>query len=681
MIMLPAMSIKHSYISYGKDNIADALIVPCLQCAKTYKRSVGFFSSNALEIILNGLIGLVRNHGHILLVASPNLSQEDVITIKKGYDSRNKIVENIFSNQFEDSIDELDDERLEILYELVSKGILDIKIAVTKHAGMYHDKLGIIEDIDGNAIAFYGSANASYNGYCENYEKVRVSRSWIDGEKDSVDDEEDEFDALWNNTNPFVDVYTYTKCAREHILKVVNNRKLKSKQKEVIRLRDYQEEAIQCWIENNYHGFFEMATGTGKTWTAIYAAKALLEKSDAMLVICAPYKHLIKQWAGDVEKVFPKAEIVLVSSENPIWSQQITQAILKKQYYPNTQIIILTTNSSFYLRRFYNAISRSKERKLLIVDEAHRFTRYSEQLNRVFAYMLALSATPYSGKNKKRGQELINFFGGEVYKLPIEDALKRGYLVPYYYYPMYVHASDQEEMKFNNYSRQIASCYQDNILINKELLVKALRGRLRVISMADEKQQNLTTILKNFQNKNHFVVYCGDGKLFDQKGEELRHIQSVKNVLTDLGFRVSQFTASENMAERMRLVESFNNGDISALVAIRCLDEGINIPSIESALILSSNDDQREFIQRRGRILRKYQGKNSADIYDVVVLPSRDNATWAAIELRRFYEYARLAVNSEELLEKLHNLLEYYSLQLKDIVSFEYEDIEEDEDE
>lgn len=161
--------------------------------------------------------------------------------------------------------------------------------------------------------------------------------------------------------------------------------------------------------------------------------------------------------------------------------------------------------------------------------------------------------------------------------------------------------------------------------------------------------------------------------MFNSQGEEKRHIEQVKDILTEDKYRVSQFTAQENMKTRMELVESFNKGMIDCLVAIRCLDEGINIPSINGALILASNDDYREFVQRRGRILRKYtdeysgEEKKNANIYDVIVLPSYDMVSWAAIELRRFYEYARLADNADELMERLYQMLGDYGLELDDI--------------
>lgn len=310
---LKELNIHHSYISYGENGIATSLINPALKNAITYKRSVGFFSSSVLTVIIDGVMSLIRNGGHIQIIASPNLSDTDIVTIRDGYEYRRKLLEDAFSKEFYIAVDSLDDEKLRMLLELITKNYMDIKIAITKRTGMYHDKLGIIEDSDENVIAFYGSANESYNGYCENYEKVRVVRNWIEGETESVKDEQQEFDSLWNNANPFVDVYDYSECAKKHLLKVVKTRMEKKKSGTGIVLRDYQEDAIRAWVDNNYHGFYVMATGTGKTWTAIYAAKKMLEKKSAMIVICAPYKHLIKQWAEDVKRAFPDAKIILVS--------------------------------------------------------------------------------------------------------------------------------------------------------------------------------------------------------------------------------------------------------------------------------------------------------------------------------------------------------------------------------
>lgn len=676
------IDIRISYISCGDENIADSFLVPALRCTKLYKRSVGFFSSGVFEPIIDGIVTLARNGGHIQLIASPKLNASDVVAIEEGYRKREEIIEDAFSRDFVDSIEGLDDDQLNLLVALIAQGTLDIQIAVTKTIGDYHDKLGIMEDFDGNTIVFYGSANSSLNGYKDNYEKIRIVKSWIDSQVESVEDEKKEFDALWNHLNPYVTVYSYKESASKEILQVIQNRKERHSktQEEPITLRSYQEEAIDAWVDNGYQGFYVMATGTGKTWTSIFAAKKLIEKYAAMIVICAPYKHLVKQWSEDIERAFPGAKLILVSGENPNWETQITQEIIRKKYNPQNQIIIISTIASFDTERFEKTISKSAEDKLLIVDEAHRFTAMNDGVKNTYKYLLGLSATPFSGSSAQKGLDLMRFFGGQVFNLPIEDALGK-FLVNYHYYPIFVRATLDEEERFRYHSKKIISCFKNNVCINKDLLVKSVRNRLRVISMAEEKQTSIHSIIGQVNDHDHVVVYCGDGKLFDNESGEIRHIRFVKGILDELGYKPSQFTAKENMQERMNLVDQFNKGNITALAAIRCLDEGINIPSIKSALILSSNDDYREFVQRRGRILRQFGDKKYADIYDVIVLPSYELTTWAKIELRRFLEYAHLSLNWAELEPVLNGLLNDYGLTIEDIDVYDYEEVEEPLDE
>lgn len=676
------IDIKRSYISCGEDGIADALIVPALKCTNHYYRSVGYFSSGVFDTIMDGIPTFVRNGGDIKMIASPKLNNEDIEAINLGYEEKERIIGNAFSREFLEEVENFDDSRLALLAELIARGILDIKIAVTNTLGDYHDKLGILEDFEGNKVAFYGSANSSKNGYRDNYDKIRVVKSWIDGQKDSVDDEVEEFDSLWNGTNKFVEVYEYKESARKHLLQVMERRSTSKKQGNTgIKLRDYQEEAIKAWVNNDYHGFYVMATGTGKTWTAIYSAKRLLEEHSATVVICAPYKHLVKQWSEDVRKAFPDAVLIMVSSENPSWDQKISQAIINKRYNKDVQIIIISTIVSFNLERFTNVINKDSSDKLLIVDEAHRFTKRNEDLKCDYKYMLGLSATPYSGRSAASGKELMKYFGGQVFDLPIETALDKKFLVPYYYKPIFVYATEEEEERFRKQSRIIASYFRNGKCIDPESLAKTLRNRLRIISMAQAKIDGIGDFVNQIEEKDHVVVYCGDGRLYDDTGEEIRHIRQVKRVLNDMDYKASQFTAQENMTERMELVDAFNKGEISALAAIRCLDEGINIPSIRSALILSSNDDYREFVQRRGRILRLYNDKESAVIYDVVVLPSDDMTEWAKIELRRYREYAKLSINYDETMDELDSLLIQYGLSEEDVDVYDYEEMEDEIDE
>lgn len=460
---------------------------------------------------------------------------------------------------------------------------------------------------------------------------------------------------------------------------------LSKKEKEPVELRDYQKEAIANWVANDCRGFYVMATGTGKTWTAIYSALSVIKCKPILLVICAPYKHLVRQWYEDVHKVLPENTIVMISSENCNWEDQLLDAVLNIKYRKKTTLIAISTIKSFNTKKFSRIVNKATVEKMLIVDEAHRFKNLNDEIKDNYRYMLGLSATPFKRKQDRFGQELMDYFGGQVYNLPLEYAIDNNYLVHYNYYPIYVNATESEERSFERYTNLMASCFKNNVCIDVENFAKYKRSRLRIISMAQEKIDRIHWILSHVREDDHFIIYCGDGRLFEeQRGEEVRHIQYVKDILTNMEYRVNQFTAEENIKERMQVVNSFNKGMIDALVAIRCLDEGINIPSIKGALILSSNDDYREFVQRRGRILRTYtneytgEKKTIANIYDVIVLPSV-NVSFAQIELRRFFEYARLADNVSYCMHELKDLLTRYNLVLEDVMDLEENEGELDE--
>lgn len=295
-------------------------------------------------------------------------------------------------------------------------------------------------------------------------------------------------------------------------------------------------------------------------------------------------------------------------------------------------------------------------------------------------YKLGLSATPVFGNDEGKTKILLNWFGGKVIDFPIEKAIGK-YLVNYEYHPMFVYATEDDESKFAKYTQMMLSAFdpKTNTIIDEEKFTIGYRGRLKAISMAEEKLTNLPKIFNEIEDKDHTIIYCSDGKVSTEK-EEIRHLEHVlsliNNSILPLGptVKASKFTASEDISTRLQLIDNFNKGEINYLVAIRCLDEGINIPSIKSALILSSNDNYREFVQRRGRILRLYtdpdthKEKQKADIYDVIVLPSTENKSFIEIELRRYYEYSRLALNSSDLNEKLEELLNSYNLTKKDIL-------------
>ncbi|MBD5471463.1 MAG: DEAD/DEAH box helicase family protein [Lachnospiraceae bacterium] len=683
---LSDLDIRISYTSQGESDILDDFLVPALKEANLYKRSVGFFSSSVFELLGVGLQKLIDNNGQIKIICSPELSREDLEGIQLGYALKAATTNKLFEDDIDKTISELSDENLIRMVTLISTDHMNVIVVDLENSrGIYHDKIGIIQDKEGNKILFVGSPNESVNAYEYNYEKVRVSVSWNPYDIARIDDDEQEFDGIWNGTNKYIRKKDYTYIMIDKLKEEAKKRNIKlpekGKRQEPIQLRDYQEKAIENWIANDFHGFYVMATGTGKTWTAIYSALEVIKNRPILLVICAPYKHLVRQWYEDIHKVLPNNATVMISGENHEWEDQLLDAILNVKYGEKVTIVAISTIKSFNKNKFSRIADKATLEKMLIVDEAHRFKNLNEEIKDTYRYMLGLSATPFSHKQDKFGQELMDYFGGQVFDLPLEYAIEHDYLVHYNYYPIYVNALEEEERNFERYTSLMASCFRNNICINVEKLAKYKRARLRVISMAHEKLDRINWILGQIREDDHFIVYCGDGRLFEEeRGEEVRHIQYVKDVLSNLGYRVNQFTAEENIKDRMQIVNSFNKGMVDSLVAIRCLDEGINIPSIKGALILSSNDDYREFIQRRGRILRTYtneytgEKKEIANIYDVIVLPPT-NKIFAQIELRRFYEYARLADNADYCIRELADMMAQYNLTMEDIV-----DLEENED-
>lgn len=661
---LKDLKINSVYRSYGEDTISD-MINPALSKAVYYKRSVGFFSSSSLKITASGINQLVNNNGKIQFIASPHLSDSDKKAIELGYKIKEDIIQSRFIEEFEKTIMDLEDSYLSMLAELIAAGIMEIKIVKTRGLGDYHDKFAILEDSMGNIISFNGSSNESQNGLCDNYERIFVFKSWETSNLEFVNDDISEFNELWSGTNKFNETYSFTEAIEKSIIKVRENR---GKIKAVLQPYDYQQEAIKAWENNGYNGFYVMATGTGKTLTALFGLQRLMETGPLFTVIIVPYRHLIAQWEEDVKKIFPDTTIIEVSSDFPGWDNKMKNFLMfNNSKETKKSVIVISTIISFYSEKFNSASRYNKMDNCLIVDEAHNFINkiYDNKYFINYNYKLGLSATPVFGANTKKTDDLLEFFGGEVYSLPIEKAIGK-YLVNYEYYPIFINSTDADERNFKYQTQRMMASIKNGVIVDEEEYSKAYRARLRCISMAENKIINLENIIKQIDAHDHFIVYCSDGRGDDDA--ETRHLNIVIRKLINLGYDPSQFTAKEDMHTRMNLIDAFNKGDIHTLAAIRCLDEGINIPSITKALILSSNNNYREFVQRRGRILRKYKDKKIAYIYDVIVLPTHDCIDIAKIELKRFNEYAKVALNKEKLELILNKYLNLYGLSYSDIL-------------
>ena len=428
------------------------------------------------------------------------------------------------------------------------------------------------------------------------------------------------------------------------------------------KLRDYQVEAINNWFDNGNFGIFEMATGTGKTFTALSAFKKLSDMHDKFLtVIACPQLHLIDQWIKDIKK-FHDSDIVVFASSNHKRLANLKELKGDFSLGLTDKAVILTTHMSLSNEDLMKFIDEFKHPSLLIVDEVHGIGSSKQVLglNDSYDYRLGLSATPERWFDEEGTQFIYDFFGNVVFEFDIEDALEtvnpdtgETYLTPYYYHPIIIDLDNDEMDEYIDLSRQIAYYLNSKNKLAKEKVEALILKRKLIINNAKEKFQEFKNILNENPDLDKTIIFCSP--------QQIKIVQKILN-----GKRIPQhkFTQSESakklkndlFSEREEIIKRFENGDYKILVAIKCLDEGVDIPIANTAIIMSSTSNPREYVQRRGRILRRAPGKKFANIYDMIVFPKR-NARYASDisdkEVDRYREFASNAINSYECLQIL----------------------------
>ena len=702
--------LKH-YKTY-KHNIVKEFYTPVLQESVLYQRSVGFFSSTALIELTKGIAGIVKNGGKIQFIVSPYLSEEDVAAIQKGYEKK-KIIEQALLREYKEPENYFQEERLNLLSHLIENGNLDIKVAFTppnKSTGMYHEKVGIVTDAEGNKIVFTGSLNETINAFYNNYESIVVFTSWEES-RQYAEEMQNDFDALWNNEDTDLEIIEFPEVVKE---KIKLNQKPKINydideeemveespvQKGVPRmppgfdLRDYQKDAIEKWEENNYCGIFDMATGTGKTYTGLGAVTKLYEakKRLAIIIVC-PYQHLVEQWVEDIELFNLLPTIGYSSSKQKNWKKRLEDDILDFSIGVIDCFCFVTTNATYSSKFVCEQMKYLGKDTLLLVDEAHNFGSLNlrNKLYPNIEYRLALSATLDRHGDEEGTDCLKTYFGEKCIQYDLKRAIKEGKLTPYYYYPVVVYLDEDEMEQYRDISYRVSKeCHKDkhgNLKITdkgKRLLLQ----RARIVAGAKSKLVELKKLMQNYKNDTHILVYCGatrvqtfeyDESEHDEEGE--RQIVAVSKILgNELGMKVTHFTSNESAEEREVIKRRFASADpYQAIVAIKCLDEGVKIPSIKTAFILASTTNPKEYIQRRGRVLRLASNKPYAVIYDFVTLVrpleevnpySTDYNCERALakrELARIKEFGEIALNSRDSDELINDLECAYELSIEEL--------------
>lgn len=695
------------------DNISKDFYNPLLAQAIEYKRAVGFFSSTALVEISKGISGLVKNGGKIRLIASPNLSNEDVEAIRLGYKNREEVVHDALMRELVPPKNSSQAERLNFLANLIADNILDIKIALTESGsgiGMYHEKLGIITDSDGNKVAFSGSMNESLNAFKTNYETIDVFRSWTN-DNERVEIKERAFNSIWDDVENGVRVYRFEEVTNEFINKYrkseVNYEDYCEKDdlnntygsdNEFFRIPDkvdffdYQKDAMDIWIKRGCYGIYDMATGTGKTYTALGSLcklSAILHEELAVVIV-VPYQHLVEQWMEDIE-LFNVHPIKAYSYPGQKWRKEFRDAVQAYNVGAIKNFCIISTNATFMLNDYQEILSKFKRNYCFVVDEAHNLgaENICRLLPKKARYRLALSATIERFRDEKGTEALYKYFGKEpCISFSLKEAIKKKFLTPYYYYPVLVYLDGEELSEYNELTKLIIkNGYQAGVNVEKgSYLELLLIKRARIIAGCHQKVDKLIEMIEPYKDKNHILIYCGATK-YDRTDVsdvgEIRQIDEInRRLYSDFGMKVRKFTSTENSEERTEIKNMFISETIQAITAIKCLDEGVNIPAINTAFILASSTNPKEYIQRRGRVLRKAPNKEYAVIYDFITLPrpldrvklcsneeKKLDLTLVKREFDRMLDFADSANNPSEIDGLRQKILDTYNV----IVSMEDE--------
>lgn len=660
------LNIKRFYRSKF-DELDRDFLVPLLANAKTYNRGTGYFSISALSNIVTGLIPYIKNGGNIRIVTSVELSPEDREILIKGLDiKKEKVLENIEYEIDKEILDEKSILKLDVITNLIAAGRLSIHIAYMPTGGIYHEKIGLMSDFNGDSICFIGSANETYSAYSKNFESLIVLKSW-EGDNGDIDEQLKYFEKLWNNEIKDLEVLSFPDALERKLFTKFKTSKelseaikkleesyfqdeIKIKKKSLYK---YQEQAIKEFIENKYNHFYEMATGTGKTFTAVKTIEKLNEKfNNLFVIILVPQIDLQEQWKKELLENNYNPYLFGGIGNSQDWEERYDECVI--DYFNNESIVVSVCIYDTFFSKLYKEVDDFPGYKMLIVDEAHELSvNQFNKLPKTVEFRLGLSATPQR-HNLNETTEIINFFTRnriETYKYTIDEAIENGFLSRYEYYPIFVHLNKREFEMYQNFTKRLIYLFSQKD-IDFTQIQDISNNRSIIVKKANSKLDKLLELIEKKYNFNNAVVYCGQGK--DYEADE-----SIINIVTKYlavngGYRVSQFTSKTDY--RTLVLREFENGYFDTLVAIKCFDQGVDVPKLDKIYIMSSDSLMRQTIQRRGRVLRQCieTGKDIAFIYDMVVLPPEGifeeigASSLVSNELKRVKEYMRLSENFKD---------------------------------
>ena len=697
-------SLKQEYRS-DTDNIHRDFYVPCLTNAVKYDRAVGYFTSDSLALVARGLVPFVSNPGSLMrLVASPVLNLEDEKAIyERPADEQLLCLTRLLTESVDKAIAKASHRHLEFLSWMVFSGKIQIKLAYRpNHCGIFHEKIGIFTDSNDKHVVFTGSMNETGAGMSSNFESFDVYTEPADLSR--IRSKIAHFESLWTKKQPNLTVIDFTEASKALLeryrradyrppqneeglhpelkpkplpVPVVPKTLGKLAAPQGLGPYDYQQEAINAWIAKGNKGILEMATGTGKTLTALFSSLKVQELTPKLfIVIVAPFKHLGEQWAKDVRRFGVKPILCYDSKEQ--WHLDLSTTIERLNSRESGTMVACVTNATFQSEPFLGLINSTDLPLCIIGDEVHNLGagKIGKVLPNRAQYRLGLSATPVRQGDEEGTQTIFDYFGESVYSFSLKQAIERNILTPYEYYPIYVPLTEWEAAKYKELTAQFAQYASSSDPELKDRAERILFERANLTGAAYHKTGALIQQLaKTPLDKG--LVYCSPGKVMSPDGEEID--TQINLVVTKLRqsvppVTISQFVNFVEDEERKRLISDISNGSAQGLAAIRCLDEGVDIPELKQAFILASSRNYRQSVQRRGRLLRRAEGKTRAFLYDfVVVHPSFHEQDHTSLldwekslltsELKRCAEFADLSTNRESLLLAMAELKNKYQIQ------------------
>jgi len=668
------LNLKVGYAD-STESLLDDFYIPLLDRAVSYDRAAGYFSSSILIAIEAALTGFFARGGRIRMVCNPHLSPEDARAISDGLLDLTDGISKSIERDFEDWNSQSESNApSSLLRRLISSGKVDLKLAVKSSGyGIFHAKCGILLDADNNEVAFSGSVNETLSGWDSygNHEDMMVFRSW-----DSRTDEERDhirtlLNSYWFDTarglrilpaSRLGDVFTPREddLPEAEALEQLRQRRSKLRNHSQgaspmsrfapAKLFEHQIAVLNAWETNNGRGLVSFVTGGGKTKVGLAASRKWLGEGSPVLIL-VPGEILVEQWREDMHtELDPHMyDFVQVGAgvTPAVWRPLVHRAFEARP--ENKPSLVLATYDSARTEPFLRLFELLQPRLLVVADEVHAIASGQTRaiMSRISADgRLGLSATP-ERHGDPEGTRLIFDYFGEILepRFSISDAIKADRLVPYSYQIFECHLSEKENADYERLTNliRILALKED---VDVETLNARRRERANIIKSAEGKAALAAKIIaQTGSTYSHWLVYCNS----------VKHAENVGNELKSIGITPLVYNSQMGTAERRATLKHFESVG-GYLLAVHCLDQGVDIPCLDAALILASSTNPREFIQRRGRILRKSEGKFSAEIFDVVTLTSKGTVALRS-EIERSTEIAESARNRDTVMVTIERLM------------------------